>query len=412
MTTKYLMLLLGALTAATQSFSMAGDNRYFPWYGQSYARTVEKRSNFQTELFFMTGDEAFGNSSKEKKGIPEIWGTYDQKLLSEAIIAIGLTTPLLAQWQVQRVIEWDVNQKIEAQGLNLKGEWALTKRFSIGASGGLMRVNCNQTFKIPRVTRNDMSLTPSQEEELDRERRAMNDLIGLTGTQWQKTGLLDTEVYVRWGGTWDYILKSRQVDMGAVGGFYIPTSEEREINNSASIPFGGNNAAGLFISSDFSLELKEDWTFGMSLRLSNRFKKTQKRRLSVKKENHLFGATTGDVEVDEGVTFAWNPYFRFGDLQDGLGAHLGYTLATHSGDVWTDKRTDKTITVDLNNIYDRSKWTAEYLSLHVFYDSGKVTKTDKIRPIITFNWDIPVKALAAEEVSKTHKIALGIAFTF
>lgn len=412
MTTKHLMLLLGTLIVTTQSLAMVADNRYFPWYGQPYARTVEKRSNLQSELFFITGDDAYGDSSKEKKGIPELWGTYDQKLLSEAIIEIGLTTPLLAQWQFQRKIEWTVQQKIEAQGLSFRGEWALMNRLSVGASGGLMRANCNQTFKIPHVTKKDLSLTPSQEEELDRERRAMNDLIGLTGTQWKKTGLLDTVIYFRWGGTWDYFLKSRQVDAGVTGGVYIPSSEARDINNAASIPFGGNNTAGLFVGGDFALELKEDWTFGMAMHLSNRFKKTQKRRLPVKKENHLFGATTGNVEVDEGVTFVWNPYFKFGDLQDGLGVHLGYTLAVHAGDVWTDKREDKTITVDLNNIYKLSRWDAEYLSLHVFYDSGKVTKTDKIRPIITFNWDVPIKVFAAKDVSKTHKIALGIAFTF
>lgn len=413
MNIKQLALCFVALAVTSHSYAMVADNRYFPWYGQPYARTAEKRSNVNAELFFMTGNEAYGNSSKERKGIPEVWGTYDQKLASEALIALGITSPLLAQWQLQKVIEWNTNQKIEGQGVLLRGEWYLPFGFSLGASSGLMRVNCNQSFSLPRETRvTNLGLTTAQEEELDRERRLMNDLIGLTGTQWSETGALDTQLYLRWGGIWDYKLKSRQVDAGVFAGVYLPSAKQRDINNSASIPFGGNNQTGLFVGADLALELKEDVTFGMLVQLSNRLTGIQKERLPLKKENHLFGGTTGDVRVDQGVTFVWNPYFRFGDLQDGLGLHLGYTIASHASDVWTDVRQDKTIAVELNEIYTRSNWNAEYLSLHLFYDSGKVTHKDAILPIITFNWDIPIKFLGAKEVSKTHKIAVGLAFNF
>ena len=194
MTIKQLLFCFGIAMTVSQLSGMAADNRYFPWYRQPYGRTVDKRSNVELDLFFITGNDAFGSSVKEKKGIPELWGIYDQKLLSEAMITAGLTSPLLAQWQLERKIEWDVSQKLEAQGVFLRAEWALPFSFFIGANSGIMSFNGNQSFSIPNVTKRDMSLTTSQEEELDRQRRLMNDLIGIIGTQWSETGFLYTQL--------------------------------------------------------------------------------------------------------------------------------------------------------------------------------------------------------------------------
>jgi hypothetical protein len=412
MTIKQVMLVITALVVTTQSHAMSINNRYLPWYTQPFGRTIEKRSHLQTELFFMTGDKAFHQSSDESKGIPEVWGKYNQKTANDVLLFMNIASPLRAQWQAEKSILWDVDQKIESQGLTLKGEWTIGRGISFGGSSSLMRINCNQTFSIPFDTRKAMHLTPDQENQLDSQRRAMNELIGITSTQWSETGLSDTELYVRWGNVWEYELKSRQVDAGIKTGFYFSSGVKRDEDNPASIPFGSNGMNGFFFGGDIALEVKEDWTVGMAMQLSKHFEKIQKRRLPVKKENYLFGGTTGTIEIDPGVTFVWNPFLRLGDLQDGVDAHIGYTLAHHAGDVWTDKRADKTITVDLNDMYKLSKWDAEYLSIYVSYDPSKVTKKDKVQPIITINWDAPVKVFVAEDVSKTHKIALGIAFDF
>lgn len=413
MTIKQVILVIAALVATSDSYAMAINNRYLPWYTQPFGRTLDIRSHVHGELFFMTGDKAFARSD-ETKGIPEVWGKYDQKLASEALLSMGIVNPsiLLAQWQTQKTILWDVDQKIESQGFAIDGEWALARGISFGGSCAFMRVNCNQTFSIPAVIRSDMGLMPSQENQLDSQRRDMNKLIGITGTQWSETGFSDAEVYIRWGNVWDYKLKSRQVDAGIKTGFYFPFAKKRDEDNSASIPFGSNGLYGFFFSGDIALEVKEDWTCGMALQLSNHFSKTQKRRLPVKKENYLFGGTTGNVRVNPGVTVVWNPFLKLGDLRDGWNVHVGYTLSHHAGDVWTDKRDDTTITIDLNDIHKLSEWNAEYLSLYVSYDPSKVTKEYKIQPILTINWDAPIRMFAAEEVAKTHKIALGVAFDF
>lgn len=400
--------------------AMVADSRYFPWYEQQFARTMDYQSHVSAEFFAVIGDKAFGHPEKigqtgnveEKKGIPEIWGVYDQKLQSDALIALGIASPLYAQWQTMRNIQWNVDQKLEGQGLLMKGEWALPHHWYIGFSSGFMKLNSSLSYTLPRAVRDELALTASQEIELDKQRRLMDELIGLTIPQSSTTGLLDTQVYVRYGDTWEYVLKCRQVDAGVSVGFYIPSAEKRSINNPASVPFGGDGVGAFFCGVDASFEIKEDVTLGCAAHLSQRFTKTYEHRLPIKQENHLFGATTGLVKVYPGVTTVLNPYLWLGDLRDGLGAHIGYTLAIHAGDVWADRRVNPTISVDLNKIYKRSKWKGECLSLNLLYDVNKVIKYTKVRPVITLKWDVPVHFLAAKNVSRTHKISLGIEFPF
>lgn len=412
MTIKQVILVISALVATTQTYTMAINNRYLPWYTQPFGRTLDIRSHVHGELFFITADKAFAKSDEER-GIPEVWGKYDQRLVSDALISMGLTSPLRHAWQTQNTIIWDVDQKLEAQGFSFDGEWNIAHGVSLGASCAFMHANSNLTFSIPTVTRTDLNLTVPEEHELDTQRRAMNELIGIKSTQWAKAGFSDVQLYLRWGNVWEYKLKSRQVDAGVKIGAHFPLAEKRDEDNPASVAFGSNGFYGIFFAGDLALEIKEDLTFGMALQLSKHFANTQVRRLPIKKENYLFGGTTGNVKVDPGVTFLWNPFLRIGDLRDGWSAHVGFTLTDHAGDVWTDKRTDKTITIDLNDIHKVSKWQAEYLSLYLSYDPSKVIKDHrKINPIFTINWDAPVRVFVAEEVAKTHKIALGVAFDF
>lgn len=416
MTIKQVLLVIVALVATSESLAVDINNRYLPWYNQPFGRTVDVRSHVHGEIFFMTADKAFARSSDETKGIPELWGKYDQRITNDALLRRGIATPLLPMtgwWQTQTKIQWDVDQKIESQGFAFDGEWYLGKGISVGGSLAMMRVNCNLTFEIPYVTRTDMNLTAEQEDQLDSMRREMNKLSGITGTQWSGSGLSDTTLYFRWGNVWDYKLKSRQVDAGVRAGLYLPSGLKRNQDNPASIPFGSNGLYGFFVGADAAFEIKEDITVGMTMQISSHFKRTQERRLpSYKNENYLFGITKGDVRVNPGTTFVWNPFLRFGDLNDGWGAHVGYTLTHHTGDVWTDVRKDKTIAIDLNNIFSLSEWTTEYLSLYVSYDPSKVTYKDKVQPIITINWDAPIRMLAAKEAPKTHKIGLGVAIDF
>ena len=61
---------------------------------------------------------------------------------------------------------------------------------------------------------------------------------------------------------------------------------------------------------------------------------------------------------------------------------------------------------------DVTDWNAEYLTLNVFYDFARVRTENCFAPILSFMWDIPLQAFIIEGVSKTHRISLGLLFSF
>jgi hypothetical protein len=356
--------------------------------------------------------ERTSNEFSEHIGIPEIWGLYNQKKVSDALIKAGKQTPLLAQWQSEQTILWQMYGKLGTEGFYLQPEIGFGNGFSLGGSLSVMHVSSVQSFTLPAMTIRDMNLLSTQIIELDNERRAMNDLLGLTGAQWTKTGFTDTEVHMRYGLLKDYVAKFRKIDAGVFAGVIIPTGVLRDVNNPASVPFGSDGHAGIFFGVESLFELKEDWTFGVRLQVQGYSTNTQIVRMPVNNETILFGAVVGPARVYPGATVVFCPSFKMADLRDGLGAQAQYTLAYHGGDVWTDLRSDKTVPTTLNAIHDLTQWAAEYMSISVFYDPNRDTRDEKIYPLVNFCWDFPVKALVAEKVSKTNRISVGISYHF
>lgn len=394
-------------------FGAVIDNRYFPWINPPAIRTLERYSGITSNLFFVFADEAYASSLKDKIGIPEIWGVYDQKQMSNALLFIGETTPLLPQWQLQRSIDWYVKQKIQGQGLQIKGEHYIYNGFSFGYNTGYMHLSSDQAFILPKSTIREMALTIPQQEELDRERREMFNQLGLTSSQSSASGFIDTVIYFKYGKAWEYQAKCRTVALSISAGMLIPSGKKRECFNTGSLPFGGDGATGFFVSTDDSFELKEDLTAGFSLELCNRLKKNIQERIPVDgQSNYLFGALEGPIDLDAGFTVRVSPYILLGNLRDGFDLSLQYTYTNHSGDMWKDARQNQTIPSNLNGLYKKSEWESDYVSLTVLYDSGKVLQRNSFEPSVIFTWDIPVRLLTAHEVSRTNSISLGIELSF
>ncbi len=434
MTKKQLLSIFVLLTGVAGLKASVADSRYFPWYPHMYERTLQKRSIFDAGAFFVTASSARGNESIERIGIPEIWGIYDQKQLSDALGIIGKTTPLLAQWQLQRSIAWDVKGKMEGQGAYFQFEYGSKKGFSVGITTSIMHLTSDQRFTIPTGRKQgsiydsnplmDLGLTPSQEEQLDAQRREMQALLGFTDAQWSESGFTDTELHLRYGFLTEYRLKCRKVDGGVFTGILIPSGVKRDPRNPASVPFGGNGHTGFYWGAESMFEIKEDWELSFRLQVSKRLAKTQISRMPVNHEPVLWGALEGLVNIDPGASFLFTPAFTMHDLRDGFGAGVQYCMAIHGGDVWTDERADKTIPSTLgglrgnsgsyliDGLYEKSKWSAEYIIATIFYDPDKLTKDEGIRPHIVFEWDIPINLLIEEKVSKTNIISLGISFHF
>ncbi len=154
--------------------------------------------------------------------------------------------------------------------------------------------------------------------------------------------------------------------------------------------------------------------FGSLFYLSNRFAKTTRERLPLADEHPLFGAFVGDARIDQGLTFVFSPYFRLEDIRDGLGVLAKYTLVNHFDDLIEDARmvTPRIPDTRLSSLNDLSDWTAEYLTLNVFYDFARVRGESCYAPEISLIWDIPVQLAFVERVSKTHRISFGIKFRY
>ena len=238
--------------------------------------------------------------------------------------------------------------------------------------------------------------------------------VGFDSSEWSDSSLSDLVFYARLGGVRDYVMKFRQADFSFYLGGIVPTANKRDTSNPAAIPFGGGGLPGIIFGFDTHLEVKEDLWFSCASRISQRFQKTQERRIPLKGEPEIFGAIVGDVSVDPGVTVMVSPAVTFTDIQGGLGAQLQYVYSTHFGDVWEDKRVVKSPVIDISKIYEeRTKWSSEYVLFQLRYDFDKVSSTKKkLSPLLTFSWDIPVSFFGPDHVAEVQKIGLAVIFQF
>lgn len=405
-------ILFFLVTYVSSAWSMVCDNRYFPWYQRPFHRTADERSRFDLGLFFTSAGSAVGDEVLSSKPIPELWGIYDQKKMSNAIIELGMVSPLLAQWQIQSKIDWVVNGSVKSQGIYFYGEYDILEGLSVGGSVFVGHFTASQAFVIPRATKNALSLTPSQEAQLDQERREMFEMLGFQQAQWSVTAPSDIELHIRYGTVKEYVARCRTIDIGTSFFVYVPTAPYRNNNLPAAVPIGGNRLVGIAWGFDGAFELKEDLTVGLQFSLIKRLSKTQQMRMPIQNEPYIFGAIVGPAKIDTDPTIYFNPYITLGSLRPGFSGSLGYTVAYNGGQVWTDKRLDKTIPTTLNGIYKFSEWCAEYINILLAYDFNKVPNAHSVHPVFTATWDIPLHFMGSHDFARTQMVTVGMEFRF
>lgn len=408
---QYFLIGVMASSAVSSLYSVCFDNRFLPWYPLPVPRTSEVQSWLKSEMIFVTGDSAYGSPTQKKKGIPELWGTFDQRVLTDASVAAGNTNRLRPAWQSSD-IAWGVYGKINGYGLTFKSEFAFSDLISVGFQTGFLHLNSTQKFVLNHDTVHSLVLTAADEQEIERNRRDTLEDLGFTQNEWSKTALVDSQAYLRLGWAKEYYAKCRQTNVGVTMGIFLPSAKQRDETNPAAIPFGGQNMFGMFWGLDGNFELKEDIWFNVLFNLSKRFKKTQTRRIPLRGEPEIFGATSGAVQVSPGVSLMVTPGVVFDDLQSGFGLGLNYVFAYHARDVWTDKRTDKSLTLDISNISKNSIWKSEYFLFNLFYDFSRTDTTRKFAPVLSLSWDIPTKIFRNLDVAKTQRVGLSIECTF
>ena len=151
---------------------------------------------------------------------------------------------------------------------------------------------------------------------------------------------------------------------------------------------------------------------GVILRLISRFEKKEERRLPSQGEVPMYAALLGDVKIVPGLTTVVSPYFVFNDIRDGLGLQLRYTFVHHSRDHWADCRVNKSVQTKFSDVEEYSAWSSEYASVNVFYDFSQLEEGATFAPTFSFEWDIPINFLASYQFNKTHRISLGVGFSF
>jgi hypothetical protein len=386
--------------------AMTFDNRFFPLIQYPFITVECRPSHVRGDFFVTTANEAFGPNDIDQIGIPELFGRYDEQLIAQSLVAIGKPNPLPAPFQ-NVDLPWNLAGKIQSQGFVFIYRQEIIDPVSVGLNWFFMHVNSRQEFFL-----NKTGFTLDEQQELDDLRRQMERELGLSGPNANQFGMGDFEAYIRVGSWLDYMYKFRRIEAGIRLGALLPAGVVRDINNPASVPFGGNGHYGIFGAIDAEFELKEDWKAGFLLRASKRFARTCVQRMPVNNTPYLFGAVVGPARVNPGATVIFAPYASFENLREGLGARIQYTLIWHGCDDWCDKRINPTVPVVLDQVIKHSSWASDYITLTVFYDFGKVKMHRCFEPAVLFSWDIPASLLVARNCAKTNRISLGLEFNF
>ncbi len=411
-------------------FSMVEDNRFFPEYPRNYSRTWDRPSAAFFDGMLMVGNEAFNEEDEEHDiGIFDIFGLYDENRVADALVAIGQPDPFdlfptLARFRKQNIL-WIMEGKIQTQGAAFQWDQHIWRNLWMGGSFFFMHLYSRNAFELSRESIALLHISPDDQARLDELRRVMNKQLGLNAAVFNTTGFSDIDFYLRVGNIWDYLYKFRRIDAGLKVGVMFPTGLTRKITNPASIPFGGDGHWGVYTAIDTEFELKEDWKVGMHARVNKRFAKTKLERMPViggqqpciegspvVSEQQLYGAVQGFARIDPGFTFIVSPYARLENIREGFGLQIGYTVAHHMKDNWTDERAVKMPPVNLEANRKKSQWTAEFVTVDAFFDCTQILSCHWSVPIVSFKWDVPVKFFAAQGAVKTNRIMLGVELNF
>jgi len=399
------------------------DNRHLPGFSGHIIKDLDPVINSSISAFAVTGTKGRDDWDSEVN-IPEIYGKYDLARVAKGLENAEGVNYLKPEWQAENDIKWDLEGKLQAQGVKFNLEKQVFKNLSFGINFDFLHVSSRFSFLLGSEAKRVLKLDNGGELSLRRALRDTNRALGLDADQWSNTGLSDANLFVSLNFAKDYVLKCKKIDGDLKFGVYLPTGVKRNINNPASIAFGGNGHLGIYLGARLNLELKEDWHLGFWAELVHRKKEVRLERMPAagpdNNELFLFGAVTGPVSISPGETFGISPYFMMKNIYNGLGARAAYTWINHGSDYWVDLRKDQTIKTYLTELSNRTDWKKEYLSLTVMYDFGykhnyeddNFNRVKNYKPIVYLTWDRPIKLFGIKGAAETHRAVLGISVSF
>ncbi len=404
----FILLIVPSFACAT-----IGDNRFIPFIPVLLKRPEVPNPYLSSYVIaspmVSTASESF-NDQQEPIGLPEIFGPFNQGVLSRAAEKIGCPNPLRSDWQgLDAEISWLLSGKRQMQGITFAWNQGITDWLSFNVTWLFMRVISHHDYVLGKT---NLILGPGDRLELDEDRRKLLTELGLIEGVTKQSGFGDIDWNLRAGYYWDHELKMRSITAGVSVGALIPTGVTREEGHPSSIPFGGDGHWGVYGALDGLFEIKEDMYLGLYFRVNKRFAHTRNRRMPVSTEPQIFGAICGPAKVDPGVTIIFSPYAILEHLRQGFGLGIYYTLTSHQQDKWCDERADQIVPTNLNLAEQTSKWGSDYVTVNVFYDFSNDWLGQPCAPIFSIRWDIPADFFITHRVNRTHKVSLGFEFAW
>jgi len=406
---KKILFLMSIVWVASIARAEIYDDRFIPLFAPPQFFIEGSPSSFEYDFLAATASEAFATDDNVV-GIPEIFGIFDLNTMAIAMMENGQQSPLRSDL-LGRPLPFNVSGRIQAQGFSARLYHNVTRHVTLGGTLIFFRSNSRQFF---RLNRDEVkNLTPGDLFDIEQAQRKAFEQVGLRKNDISQHGLSDVDLYIRFGGTWDYVAKCRKIWAGMSLGMLVPSGVKTTLTSAASIPFGGNGHWGLYIKGDAVFEIQEDKKVGFILEGIARMPKTVTTRMPTKEsEPYIFSPVIGKARIIPAATIAFAPYFILENLRGGLGLGVHYTLTSHGKDKWIDKRANKTVPVNLEGAMKTSKWGTDYFTIDVFYDFKKISLKHPIEPVISFKWDIPAMLFVSHLAPKTHKISLGVMLAY
>ncbi len=435
---KNLLTLLSFLLVGTTTLLPSHNtNRYFPFLEKSEHYLYKKRSQAHAALFYASASTAFkrggGNAGVYELGgkydLADVFRSYEEFKTPKVGHAPASLTRLktdLASFDDKT--EFKAEGKIKARGLILQYEHDLKwNNFSIGAWLPLVIINTTSRFNPT-----DKTLLFNEKINLNSIRRSVHDGLELKENNWDKGGIGDLDVYLRWNYFVEHQLMMRSISFNIQAGCLFPTSIDADTSHYSSVSLMGSGHWGLYLNIAPEFELKQNIKAGLILGATYQFKNTQPRRIPIYNEPAIFSPLVGKAKVDPGMTWKISPYVTLENLTDGIHFQARYTYLRHNTDKWTDVRPDKEktdfssyltrktttaypditqekINENIANKKNLSKWRSHYITLQATYNSKDALHNLPLDPNIYVMYDIPINGRG---ISKTHQISLGVELHF
>lgn len=341
---------------------------------------------------------------------------YKLKQLDRALVDSGRTqeSMLRTDWRSELSVgPYFMNGSMGAGGLSLQLYTPVGCHVGVGFRGSLMRVRTNLEL-LPDEELFDQGIThgPGDEFELADVQNRIHKKLGLEPALWERTAFGDCELYGRLFSAHEYEYRCRYIEAALALGFVFPTGGHRDHENPASIPFGGDGHAGIFLEATLDAIVKYDLRAGFLFRFQQRFPHTSVRRASSVgpicglSEPERFGALVGDFRVKPGPTFGFAPYVTFENIREGLGIEVGLSFVKHLEDRWVDERAVRSGILDASKMHRESAWGTSHLNCSLLYDMRESLHGWDCAPVFALSFDAPVDWFVGERSFRTFGVSL------